>query len=134
MNKPCILFSLSKETQAKRKIPETNGQQIKYLDGFNGQSSYIESKLRSANKDNVKIVDSIFDSQSKAIILEEKLEGDTYQRFEERHVQKAFTFEEIVSAIETSNMVLESYVDADNQKSVSESTERILFVVRERGK
>ncbi|EHL16378.1 MAG: DUF4860 domain-containing protein [Peptoanaerobacter stomatis] len=42
-------------------------------------SSYIESKLRSANKDNVKIVDSIFDSQSKAIILEEKLEGDTYQ-------------------------------------------------------
>ena len=44
MNKPCILFSLSKETQAKWKIPETNGQQIKYLDGFNGQSSYIESK------------------------------------------------------------------------------------------
>ena len=63
-----------------------------------------------------------------------KLEGDTYQRFEERHVQKAFTFEEIVSAIESSNMVLESYVDADNQKSVSESTERILFVVREKGK
>ena len=31
-------------------------------------------------------------------------------------------------------MVLESYVDADNQKSVSESTERILFVVREKGK
>jgi len=48
--------------------------------------------------------------------------------------QKAFTFEEIVSAIELSNMVLESYVDADNQNSVSESTERILFVVREKGK
>ena len=63
-----------------------------------------------------------------------KLEGDTYKRFEERHVQKAFTFEEIVSAIESSKMVLESYVDADNQKSVSESTERILFVVREKGK
>lgn len=63
-----------------------------------------------------------------------KLEGDTYKRFEERHVQKAFTFEEIVSAIESSKMVLEGYVDADNQKSVSESTERILFVVREKGK
>lgn len=63
-----------------------------------------------------------------------KLEGNTYKRFEERHVQRAFTFEEIVSAVESSKMVLESYVDADNLKAVSECTERILFVAREKGK
>ena len=63
-----------------------------------------------------------------------KLENDIYKRFEERHVQRAFTFEEIVSAVESSKMVLESYVDADNLKAVSECTERILFVAREKGK
>ena len=63
-----------------------------------------------------------------------KLEGDNYKRFEERHVQKAYTFEEIVSAIDESNMVLEKYLDADTYGDVSEKTERILFIARERGK
>ena len=63
-----------------------------------------------------------------------KLEGDNYKRFEERHVQKAYTCEEIVSAIDESNMVLEKYLDADTYGDVSEKTERILFIARERGK
>ena len=42
-----------------------------------------------------------------------KLEGDNYKKFEERHVQKAYTFDEILSAIDSSNMVLEKYLDAD---------------------
>ncbi len=63
-----------------------------------------------------------------------KLEGDNYKRFEERHVQKSYTFEEIVSAIDESNMVLEKYLDADTYGDVSEKTERILFIARERGK
>ena len=63
-----------------------------------------------------------------------KLEGDNYKRFQERHVQKAYTFEEIVSAIDESNMVLEKYLDADTYGDVSEKTERILFIARERGK
>ena len=63
-----------------------------------------------------------------------KLEGDNYKRFEERHVQKAYTFDEILSAIDSSNMVLEKYLDADTFGDVSEKTERILFVAREKGK
>lgn len=63
-----------------------------------------------------------------------KLEGDNYKRFEERHVQKAYTFDEILSAIDSSNMVLEKYLDADTYGDVSEKTERILFVAREKGK
>ena len=63
-----------------------------------------------------------------------KLEGDNYKKFEERHVQKAYTFDEILSAIDSSNMVLEKYLDADTYGDVSEKTERILFVARERGK
>ena len=63
-----------------------------------------------------------------------KLEGDNYKRFEERHVQKAYTFDEILSAIDSSNMVLEKYLDADTYADVSENTERILFVAREKGK
>ena len=63
-----------------------------------------------------------------------KLEDDSYKRFEERHVQKAYTFDEILSAIDSSNMVLEKYMDADNYGDISENTERILFVAREKGK
>ena len=63
-----------------------------------------------------------------------KLEGDNYKKFEERHVQKAYTFDEILSAIDSSNMVLEKYLDADTYADVSENTERILFVAREKGK
>lgn len=63
-----------------------------------------------------------------------KLEGDNYKRLEERHVQKAYTFDEILSAIDSSNMVLEKYLDADTYGDVSEKTERILFVAREKGK
>ena len=63
-----------------------------------------------------------------------KLEGDNYKKFEERHVQKAYTFDEILSAIDSSNMVLEKYLDADTFGDVSEKTERILFVAREKGK
>lgn len=63
-----------------------------------------------------------------------KLEGDNYKKFEERHVQKAYTFDEILSAIDSSNMVLEKYLDADTYGDASEKTERILFVAREKGK
>lgn len=41
-------------------------------------SSYIESKLRQASKDNVKIVNDMFDS-SKAILIEEEYDGTTYE-------------------------------------------------------
>jgi len=63
-----------------------------------------------------------------------RLEDDTYKRFEERHVQRAYTFDEIVSAIESSKMSLERYVDADTYGEISENTERILFIAREKGK
>ena len=63
-----------------------------------------------------------------------KLEDDNYKRFEERHVQKAYTFDEILSAIDSSNMVLEKYMDADTYGDIRENTERILFVAREKGK
>ena len=63
-----------------------------------------------------------------------RLEDDTYKRFEERHVQRAYTFDEIVSAIESSKMSLERYMDADTYGEISENTERILFIAREKGK
>ena len=62
-----------------------------------------------------------------------KLENDIYKRFEERHVQRAYTFDEIVSAINSSNMQLEKYLDADTYGDLRENTERILFIAREKG-
>ena len=52
----------------------------------------------------------------------------------ERHVQSAYTFDEIVSAINSSNMQLEKYLDADTYGDLRENTERILFIAREKGK
>lgn len=63
-----------------------------------------------------------------------KIEDNIYKRFEERHVQRAYIFDEIVSAIESSKMLLEDSVDADTGGIISENTERMLFIARERGK
>lgn len=63
-----------------------------------------------------------------------KLKDDIYRRFEERHMQKAYTLEEIEFAIKSSGMVLEKYMDADTGEKANENTERIFFVARERGK
>ena len=61
-------------------------------------------------------------------------ENGLYKRFEERHIQRAYTFEEIECVIKDAGMVLERYMDADSADKVNENTERILFIVRERGK
>lgn len=64
------------------------------------------------------------------------IQGDDnlYERFEETHIQRAYTKEEIISAIEEAGMVCMDIIDADTGVEVRDITERYLFVVRERGK
>ena len=104
----------------------------KYQDVL-GENTFAEVREQASF-----IWENTYDSKSKIneydLNLFIKLEEDTYKRFEERHVQRSYTFEEIVSAIDESNMVLEKYLDADTYGDVSEKTERILFIAREKGK
>lgn len=104
----------------------------KYQDVL-GENTFAEVREQASF-----IWENTYDSKSKIneydLNLFIKLEEDTYKRFEERHVQRAYTFNEIVSAIESSKMILESYMDADTGGDINENTERILFIAREKGK
>lgn len=61
-------------------------------------------------------------------------EDNLYERFEETHIQRAYSKEEILSAIEESGMVCLDIIDADTDTEINKETGRYLFVVREKGK
>lgn len=61
-------------------------------------------------------------------------EGDAFRRFEETHLQKAFTKEEIMQTAERAGLRFGYVLDADSDGEVTEQTERFLFCFYEQGK
>ena len=69
-------------------------------------------------------------------------EGERFRRFEEEHLQRAFTMDEVKSALVQSGLVLETVYDITAQDydpsaqpgEYREEAERVLFVAREKGK
>ncbi len=57
-----------------------------------------------------------------------------YHRYEETHIQRAYTIDELKKAAEDAGLIWESVSDADDDGSVRETTERMLIVLREHGK
>lgn len=57
-----------------------------------------------------------------------------YLRFEERHVQKAYSVEEIKAAAKAAGMRWGGVKDADTMEEVKEDTQRYLFTLFEQGK
>lgn len=63
-----------------------------------------------------------------------KDEDGKYLRFEERHVQRGYSPEEIREAAQEAGMTWGFAIDADTNKAVNEKTQRYLFTVFEKGK
>ena len=59
--------------------------------------------------------------------------GESYNRFEEEHQERAYKVEEIKSIVNNNNFKLEYIFDGYNRISPSDKTERLLFVLRKRG-
>lgn len=99
-----------------------------------------------AREDSAFIWDNYFDEKTGinqyelTLFLREK--NGLFQRFEEEHLQRAFSLEEIENALRESGLSLEAVYDisAQDQNPSSgidkyhEDAERILFVAREKGK
>lgn len=63
-----------------------------------------------------------------------KEEGNLYRKYEETHYQRAYTLEEIKSAIARSGMEYVAAYDAFTKEAPSGTSERICVVAREQGK
>lgn len=61
-------------------------------------------------------------------------ENNLYERFEERHIQKAYTLDEIKLAAKTAGLIFKEVLDADNMQEISDKTERYLITMCENGK
>lgn len=59
---------------------------------------------------------------------------ETYRRYEETHMQRAFTIDEIREAAETAGLIWETVCDADDEGEVRDTTQRLLITLREHGK
>ncbi|MCR5143714.1 MAG: class I SAM-dependent methyltransferase [Lachnospiraceae bacterium] len=57
-----------------------------------------------------------------------------YQRYEEQHIQRAYTIEEIKQAVAAGGMVMLDILDVDTMDKPTDTTERIYVIAQERGK
>lgn len=61
-------------------------------------------------------------------------EGDTFRRFQETHLQRGYTVEEMTRMVTEAGMTIVTVQDADTGEEVSEYSERVYVVAREQGK
>ena len=61
-------------------------------------------------------------------------DGQQYRRYEETHLQRAYTIGEIKQAAKEAGLVFQFLVDADTDNEVTRHTERYLFCMQENGK
>ncbi len=57
-----------------------------------------------------------------------------YRRFDETHVQRGYTLDEMIKLIEAAGLVFLNAYDADTYKEPSDTSERIIIKARENGK
>lgn len=71
-----------------------------------------------------------FDQNSKTLTMEITFfmrEDEKYRRFDETHIQRAFSLEEIKQALEQSGFILDGIFDNYSLKNANEKSERITF-------
>lgn len=61
-------------------------------------------------------------------------EGELFRRFQETHVQRGYTVEQMTSLVEAAGMVVVKVMDADTQAEVTPESERVYVIAREHGK
>lgn len=61
-------------------------------------------------------------------------EGEYYRKFEETHYQRGYTTDEMIAFLEKAGMEFVSMKDADTLMEVTQDSERVRMVAREKGK
>lgn len=68
------------------------------------------------------------------IFVKEKGEEDVFRRFQETHFQRGYDFAEMLHFVEEAGLEFVTAMDADTEGKVTDVTERVLIVCREKGK
>lgn len=68
------------------------------------------------------------------VFVREDEEEDLFYRFQETHFQRGYTFEQMRRFVEEAGLEFVTAIDADTDEEVTEETERVLMVCREKGK
>ncbi len=61
-------------------------------------------------------------------------EGEFFRRFQETHVQRGYTVEQMTRIVEQAGMLVVEVLDADTLEAVTPDSERVYVVAREQGK
>ena len=61
-------------------------------------------------------------------------DGDIFRKFEENHFQRGYRLEQMVRALEQAGMEFITAMDADTHEEVTNTSERIYCIAREKGK
>ena len=61
-------------------------------------------------------------------------DGDVFRKFEENHFQRGYRLEQMVRALEQAGMEFITAMDADTHEEVTDTSERIYCIAREKGK
>jgi len=68
------------------------------------------------------------------LFLQEEEDEDLYRKYQEQHFQRGYTLEEIKRLLQRAGLVFEAAYDAYTKDPVTEKSERITVVAREKGK
>jgi len=89
-------------------------------------------------EDSAYIWENVYDEENALneydLTIFEEAENGLYERFEETHVQRAYSIEEIKAFAKAAGMIFVKAMDAEDSGPVKDTTERVLIVLREQGK
>lgn len=113
-----------------------------FIFDFNTEYKYAQvigdTTIAENREDCSFIWENFYDEETKineydvTIFVEE--EDELFRRFQETHFQKGYTFAQMKHFVELSGMEFVTALDADTDGEVTDKTERVLMVCRERGK
>ncbi|MCD7807694.1 MAG: methyltransferase domain-containing protein [Lachnospiraceae bacterium] len=112
-----------------------------FLFDFNTVYKYEQigdSVIAESREDCSFIWDNYYDPQTHTneydLTIYQQEEGDRYRRFDETHVQRGYTLEEMKGFLKEAGLEFIEAIDADTGGEVTEISERIFVAAREKGK
>lgn len=113
-----------------------------FLFDFNTVYKYAEimgDTTIAENREDVSFIwDNYYDPETRQneydLTLFVQQSGDTFTRFQETHIQRGYEPEEMAELLQKAGMELIAMQDADTEGEVTETTERVFVIAREKGK
>ncbi len=115
-----------------------------FIFDFNTAYKYAEvigdTTIAENREDCSFIWDNFYDRESRineydlTIFVREDEEEDVFRRFQETHYQRGYDLQEMLHFVKEAGLEFITAIDADTEGDVTEVTERVLMVCREKGK